>query len=50
MEYKLFYLAIRRYAKKKISRSGFITAWEHAQKMQGYKALKHAQTSLRGRP
>jgi len=50
MEYKLFYIAIRRYAKKRIDRKEFCMNWEHAQKMQGFKTLKPVQTSLRGRP
>lgn len=35
MEYKLFYLAIRRYAKRKISRWAFIRDWKYAQFKQG---------------
>jgi hypothetical protein len=35
MEYKYFYIAIRRLIKKRISRAEFITDWETAQKKQG---------------
>jgi hypothetical protein len=31
MDFKLFYLAIRRYAKRKITRRDFIDAWKYAQ-------------------
>jgi hypothetical protein len=47
MEYKLFYLAIRRYAKRKISRGDFIDAWEYAQSQQGIKMLKTWQPCLK---
>ena len=37
MDYKKFYVAIRRYAKKRISRSEFLTDWGDAQRSQGIK-------------
>jgi hypothetical protein len=35
MDYKKFYVAIRRYAKKRISRGEFMTDWKDAQRSQG---------------
>jgi len=40
MDYKKFYLAARRYAKRKISRSEFIRDWSYAQSQQGIKPEK----------
>jgi hypothetical protein len=44
MEYKKFYLAIRRYAKDKITRGDFLVEWVDAQRSQGMdtKKLKRA--------
>ncbi|MDR0456234.1 MAG: hypothetical protein LBH20_06085 [Treponema sp.] len=35
MDYKKFYLAIRRYVKGKTTRGDFLLDWEHAQRQQG---------------
>jgi len=35
MEYKKFYLAIRRYAKGRITREEFLVEWKDAQRQQG---------------
>jgi hypothetical protein len=40
MDYKNFYLVIRRYAKKKISRGMFLIDWRDAQRGQGIEAGK----------
>jgi len=40
MEYKRFYLAIRRYAKNKITRGEFWTEWDYAQRRQGIEPKK----------
>ena len=35
MEYKYFYIAVRRYAKNKITREEFIDYWRDAQRQNG---------------
>ncbi|MDR0301518.1 MAG: hypothetical protein LBI04_04295 [Treponema sp.] len=35
MDYKKFYVAVRRYAKRKITRGDFLTDWKDAQRSQG---------------
>jgi hypothetical protein len=35
MEYKHFYIAIRRYVKSRITRNEFLIDWEYAQRRQG---------------
>jgi hypothetical protein len=35
MDYKKFYIAARRYAKRRISRGEFVADWEDAQRSQG---------------
>jgi hypothetical protein len=35
MDYKKFYLAIRRYVKGKTTRGDFLLNWEYAQRQQG---------------
>jgi hypothetical protein len=45
MDYKKFYITVRRYAKKKISRREFITDWKDAQSSQGIRAKKPERTA-----
>jgi len=40
MDYKYFYIAIRRYAKRKITLDEFIVDWGYAQSRQGIKPKK----------
>jgi hypothetical protein len=40
MEYKRFYLAIRRYAKNKITRGEFRIEWKDAQRHEGIEPKK----------
>jgi len=40
MEYKRFYLAIRRLAKNKITRGEFWTEWSYAQSLEGIEPKK----------
>jgi hypothetical protein len=40
MDYKKFYIAVRRYAKGRISRGAFLIDWEYAQNSQGIKAAE----------
>jgi len=40
MEYKRFYLAIRRYAKNKITRGEFWIEWSYAQRLEGIEPKK----------
>jgi len=37
MDYKKFYIAVRRYAKRRITRGEFYTEWIDAQRRQGIK-------------
>jgi len=45
MEYKKFYLAIRRYAKSKITRGEFLVDWKDAQRQQGIETERHGRGS-----
>jgi hypothetical protein len=45
MDYKKFYIAVRRYAKKRISRGEFVTDWKDAQRSQGMNTKKLERTA-----
>lgn len=46
MDYKKFYIAVRRYKKGRITRGEFITDWTTAQREQGIEPKKTRKVSV----